>query len=728
MTRRLARFRTGTIPDRPGGSESWQRVPGPSNVIRAVPALVMAWVVTFAAETRALDLAASEDGDAVSLPPVVVTGTRTPMPLEDVPADVTVLSRRDLEQSGALTLDDALRQLPDFNTFRRSSSLVTPPAEDPEAQGVTLRGIGPGGASRALVLLDGVPINDAFGGWLYWGEVPLDSIDRIEVTRGGFSSLWGNFALGGVINIITRPAEPGVLQVATSGGNRSTTRDALSYAAAAGPVRMDVRGDVLHSGGWNIVTPSQRGPIDQDVNLDNHNVAGRLDYSFGNHGLLFARAAYYDEGRGNGTPFRDSDASRISLVGGGRVDALGGHFDATVFSHVSRMRQTFSDANVARTAETPTQIQRIPARDIGGSLTWSRPLFTHDLLTLGSDVRLVSGRSRDAFFDAAGHGIDDRRTSRGQQQFVGVFAQEVFTPIERLEAALGIRVDSYVNFDGRMIDAPAAGPTTTVHFRDRRGMPVSPKLGLRYDLGSGFALRGSGYRAFRAPTLAELYRRSSVEDLVLIENPRLRPEFLDGGEVGVDYLSPGRVEVHVTGYWNNIRDAISAITTAFDPVTGEDSQRSRVNLDLARVRGFETEATYHVTRPLAVFGRYIYSEALILDAPDPDLEGKRLTQVPEHAGVVGIRYADPRLFTALVQTRIESRKFEDPDNVDTLGGYYTIDASISRALPSAGVFHGGRVFVAVQNLLDRDYEVDKGGGITKIGTPLLVEAGVQLRF
>src|SRR5262249_35869941 len=115
----------------------------------------------------------------------------------------------------------------------------------------------------------------------------------------------------------------------------------------------------------------------------------------------------------------------------------------------------------------------------------------------------------------------------------------------------------------------------------------------------------------------------------------------------------------------------------------------------------------------------------------PDLEGKRLTQVPEHAGVIGVRYADPRFFTLVVQTRIEGRKFEDPDNHDTLGGYYVIDAQLSRALPTFAalpVFQRGRAFVSVQNLLDRDYEVDKGGEITKIGTPLLVQGGVTFRF
>src|SRR6516225_12341779 len=124
-----------------------------------------------------------------NLPPVVVTATRTQIRPESSTSYLRVFTQQDVQQTPALVLDDALRQITGFNTFRRSSSIVTSPADDPEAQGVTLRGVGPGGASRALVLLDGVPVSDAFGGWIYWGEIPLNSIDRVEVVEGGGSDL-----------------------------------------------------------------------------------------------------------------------------------------------------------------------------------------------------------------------------------------------------------------------------------------------------------------------------------------------------------------------------------------------------------------------------------------------------------------------------------------------------------------------------------------------------------
>ena len=129
---------------------------------------------------RRVPIASGEPAEVVLAPAgpletVTVTPTRTETRLGNVPASVSVITRRDIEASPAVVADDVLRQLPEFSLFRRSSSL----ASHPTAQGVSLRGIGPSGVSRTLVLLDGVPFNDPFGGWVYWttvrdGQPPAD--------------------------------------------------------------------------------------------------------------------------------------------------------------------------------------------------------------------------------------------------------------------------------------------------------------------------------------------------------------------------------------------------------------------------------------------------------------------------------------------------------------------------------------------------------------------------
>src|SRR6266542_4891835 len=134
---------------------------------------------------------------------VTVTATRTDTRLEETAASIVVLGQKELETTAALTLDDSLRQVPGFSLFRRGGSRTA----NPTTQGVSLRGLGASGASRAVVLADGIPLNDPFGGWVYWDRLPRVSITEVEVLRGSASHLYGSGALGGVVNLVTKSRE-----------------------------------------------------------------------------------------------------------------------------------------------------------------------------------------------------------------------------------------------------------------------------------------------------------------------------------------------------------------------------------------------------------------------------------------------------------------------------------------------------------------------------------------
>jgi outer membrane receptor protein involved in Fe transport len=155
---------------------------------------------------------------------MIVTAARAEIRLIDAPASVSVLDANDVSNAAAQTVDDLLRQVPGFSIFRRSSSIVA----NPTTQGVSLRGAGASGASRTLVLTDGVPLNDAFGGWVYWDRVPRAGIDRIELVRGGSSDLYGSDALSGVINVISRPPSQTFINAEARYGMRDT-RDLSFY-------------------------------------------------------------------------------------------------------------------------------------------------------------------------------------------------------------------------------------------------------------------------------------------------------------------------------------------------------------------------------------------------------------------------------------------------------------------------------------------------------------------
>src|SRR5205823_2814267 len=203
---------------------------------------------------------------------VTVTASRTEQRLGDVPESVSVLRSEEIRQSPAVVADDVLRQVPTFSLFRRTSSL----SSHPTAQGVSLRGIGPSGVSRTLVLVDGRPFNDPFGGWVYWTRVPLESVNRIEVVDGPSSSLYGNYAMGGVINIMTvRPAKQ-TLELKPQYGNHHSPKLDFLASDVWGKLGVTVEGSVFNTDGFPNVATGERGPIDNNLNVKFRNVNLKL--------------------------------------------------------------------------------------------------------------------------------------------------------------------------------------------------------------------------------------------------------------------------------------------------------------------------------------------------------------------------------------------------------------------------------------------------------------------
>src|SRR5688572_30772459 len=283
---------------------------------------------------------------------ITVTATRTETRVADTPASVMVLSREALRESAAPTLDDALRQVAGFTLFRRTGSRVA----NPTAQGVTLRGVGASGASRALVLDDGVPLNDPFGGWVYWGRVPRNALDRVEVLRGGASDLYGSSAMGGVIQFVRRKSSG--IDVDVSAGSQETGTASLFVAGDW----WNVAADYLSTAGYVLVRPEDRGAV--DVEADARHVA--IDATV-RRGGAFLRASHYRESRNNGTPLQANDTTLWHLAIGGDVSVPGGTLALRAYGSDQDYYQTFSAVTPDRNSERLTVEQRVPSRGLGGS-------------------------------------------------------------------------------------------------------------------------------------------------------------------------------------------------------------------------------------------------------------------------------------------------------------------------------------------------------------------------
>jgi iron complex outermembrane receptor protein len=668
---------------------------------------------------------------------VVVTATRTGLSQGEPAASATVLSDEDIKMSANTSVDDILRTIPGFSLFRRSSSLVTPPDLDTEAQGVTLRNIGPAGASRALVMVDGVPIIGAFDGQVFWGKISQENIDHVEVVRGSGASLWGNYAMAGVINIITRkPTENGAALKATYGTD-GLTDDHFSVSGRQGKLMVGLEGDFFNLDGFRVVAPEARGPIDGDAGSRHEVFNGRVGYQFSDAAEVWLHGQYFDEDRNYGTTLRTSStqAGLIDLSGTLRT-ADGSEWQGMVFSNQQSFNIQFSQANDdARTSEHRTLKQAVPFTDVGASLVWSRRMLAPLVVSAGLDLHGIDGQSRDQIYEASPAPVvhdlgvfTNRLRSDGKQFFSGFFLQGIYTPTPQWEFALSGRVDLWHNYDGTVTDTAA---NSTTSFESKTRAAFNPRLSVLYRATEWLNLRAAAYRAFRAPTLAELYRHSAVEGLQFEPNPGLSPERLNGAEAGVDLPVLDNVDLRATGFWEEIEDpvlSVDVVDAEGNPVLDAQGnpQRQRVNQGLARSFGAEVETLYEVIPGLELSGSYLFNDAtLVRTAPlNKDLEGYQLAQIPPHTFTVRAEYRNPQLFGVRIEGRWVDEQFEDQEHNDRQGSFFLLNATVARQLP----FWHGEIFLAGENLTDREYIVDHGGGVKQTGSPLLVRGGVRFRF
>ena len=540
---------------------------------------------------------------------VVVTASRGAETIVDSVALVTALDSEDLADSPGALVDEALSRVPGFGLFRRNTSFIS----HPTTTGVSLRGIGPSGASRTLVLWDGIPLNDPFGNWVYWNRLPTLFLDRVEVARGAASPLYGSSALGGTVQLLSRRAEPGQLKFRGRLGNFGIQDGEVFGADEVGGISVVGAARMLNSEGYHRIREAERGAVDQPAGVDFRSMVGRAA-----SGPVHFSLNYYAEDRRNGTPIQVNSSRLVMLEGGVTQE----NWDLRVFGQDSRLASDFSRILPGRNEEIPTSQQMYEYSGVGG-------IFT---------TRIGEGLQA---------GADWVRTSWGDhsQNRVGGFVQK------RLE----LSPDLELLADGRLDLWQNAGTKAS----------VNPRVGLNYRVAEGATLRASGYRGFRAPSLNELYRPFRVGNVRVAANDQLGEETLYGAEAGVDLYPSDVLLIRGNAYWNALRDTVGNVTLE---VNDEGVFRQRQNIGRSTARGFEAEAYAFAGDQLEIFAAYLYSDTSVDDT------GLRIPQVPFHQGVVGATWRGPAVVRA--DLRFMSEQFEDDRNELPMAGFASLGVRI----------------------------------------------------
>ncbi len=682
-----------------------------------------------AAALVALLLAGTAPAQEAQVAEIIVTGRRDGVPAFERAYGPTIIDAATLSTAPQRRLDEALRAVPGFGLFRRSGSRTA----NPTTQGVSLRGIGPNGAGRTLVLVDGVPVNDPFGGWVYWSRLPTSSVDRVVITRGGGAGPWGNAALAGTIRIDTKQRDGVDMELA--GGSDGTLLGQASVGGRADGWNVGLSGSAFQTDGVLLVDPSRRGPIDIRADSDAYAVEGSLSRRFGTVSAT-AKIAGFKESRGNGTPYTNNstDATEASLRLVGDGDAV--DWQAVAYWRDWSFASTFSGVNATRTAETPSLDQYdVPATAKGGILQIGfSPAAGHET-DIGADLRVTDGQTRERFTFTAGR-YTRLRAAGGEQQVGGLFIEHAWTGLPGLTLSAGGRLDGWRNQDGQRLESDSATGTVLRNDRyaTRDGTVANGRAGIDWQADPAVALRAAAYTGFRLPTLNELYRPFRVGNDITEANPGLEPERMRGIEGALRLTPGGGISASASLFHVRLKNAVdnvviqttqgnNAALGVFVPAGGSLAQRRGLNR--VTVQGLEADLSWQVNDVLRLGAAYLYSDSEITDPGSISaLKGNQLGQSPRHSGTLDATWAPLDPLTLRVQIRAAGRQFEDSRNLGTLDGYVVGDLYAAWKLDS-----NLEAYATAENVTGARVETGRrSDGLTNIGPEQQWLLGLRVRL
>lgn len=598
-------------------------------------------------------------------------------------------------------IEDALARLAGFQQFRRSDGR----SANLSSQGVTLRAIGGNASSRTLVLRDGIPMADAFFGFIPFSALSASELARVTVTRGSGTGPFGAGAIAGVLSLESHPlASRPRYQASMMAGSNATFRGdgALTLPLGAGHVAIDIHHE--RSDGFYTTPAEERVAATARAAYTSSAAAIAAAIPVSDTLALEARVG----------AFRDKRQLRFAGAdnGGEGLDASwrltgSGRWQWEMLGWVQA--RDFSNIVISSTSFHPTLDQRAtPTTGWGLKGEVRPPLGEDQSLRLGVDMRGAQGEAIEDVLVAATGARSLTRRASGSTRLHGVWGEydRKFGPWTMTG---GARLDHWQLDDGMLLTLPASDAAAREIYPDRQGTLGSFRGGIAFQASESLLFRAAAYTGFRLPTLNELYRGFTVFPVVTRANPALRPERLRGVELAVEWqVAPG-MAFGLTGFDNRLKDAIGNVSIG-------PNLRERQNLDAIHARGLE--ANLQLTQgPWRLATSWAYSDAHVEDVGTT--EPLRPAQSPQWSGGAELGWTSPWQTEVTLAMRHVGMQFEDDRNIDRLPAATSLDVIVSQK-----VRQGLTARVAVENITDSRVVTRNSGGSTDLGAPRLVWFGL----
>lgn len=591
------------------------------------------------------------------------------------------------------TVDQVLYQEPSFSLYRRQNSLFSAP----QTQGVSLRSIGATAAPRTLVLRDGIPQNDPFGGWIPWARYTPASIESVRILSGNQAAAWGHQSAGGVIIIDSVLPDEEVHRAQLTVGSFDTIAADTQHSFTSGRHGFLINLSTSDSDGDDLIHSSDRGMIDGSADFETNGIDVRYHVQIDDQLRLESAASYYEEDRSNGTPATHytTEAWDVSLrLVGNYAD---NEWRASIYYQDRTLDSVFSSVNEDRFEETPVLDQYdTPANGVGGNIVFAAEDFKHIRLVTGADIRYLDGETYEDVLIP-----NRRRIAGGEQTITGGFLQMATQPEQLNQFELNLRMDYWSLNDGHRTEFSKSTGVQTLgdHYRDRNDFEPSVSIATAHQLADSVQLNLGGGYVYRLPTINELYRPFRVGSDITEANSDLDPERFWNLEATLLWQIGEQLLLRsgVFHYW--IDDAIVNVRTTapdgiFVPSGGSFNQRQ--NVDSAAVFGWETRLEYSVTDQLTLAANYLYTQAEFEDSKvQQELEGNRFPQVPTYKATASVDYQMTEQILMFGSIEYSSSQYDDPLNDRKLPAYMTGQLGVSYQLSNTV-----RLVGRVDNLAD----------------------------
>jgi vitamin B12 transporter len=653
--------------------------------------------------------AVAHAGDAAPDQPIIVTGRG----LNDTPASPAYgtqeIARDRITSSASGRVEDVLSAAAGFQQFRRSDSR----SSNPSAQGVTLRALGGNATSRALVLLDGVPMADPFFGYIPLSAIAPERLDTIRVTRGGGTGAFGSGSVAGVVDMVSADADTlGLANASALVNDRGESELSGTIAPQLGGGFAVVSGRWDRGRGFFTTPQAQRVAATARARYDSWSASARTVAPISEDVEVQARGLLFDDGRT--LRFNGADSTSSGQDASLRVVGRGDwQFDALAYVQA----RDFSNIVISSTSFLKTLDQRrTPSTGIGGKLELRPPVGSNHVLRLGADLRISDGTLQEEGYNAAG-AVTVRRRAGGRNSDIGLFIEDDWSLARDLVLTAGVRADRWTVRDGFLRErSPAGAVTNESLFPGRSGWDPTLRGGAVWSVGSGVSLRGAGYSGLRLPTLNELYRPFVVFPITTRANAALRNEELRGFEAGIDFEPTEYLFFSVTAFDNEVRHAIANVTIG-------TNLRERRNVDAVHSKGLEFGASLQL-------GQFSFDGSLALTEAEVEasgssvgLDGKRPAQTPKVAASATFAWRPQESWVLSATVRHVGAQFEDDLETDILPAATVLDTYAE--VPLSRTFS---IVLRGENLTGEDIITRNQGGSIDLGTPRTVWGGVKLRL